>query len=278
MSVISSAADKLAENVGLISKAVISVYDRRGTQVSEEVLGAQSAWDYARKGGKKSDGSSYSEGEISGLQQAFESIRDASSLSVEEKQYIVQFNPSTLSLHARGEGFMPMLSYGENSQPGQDTKSKVRVYLTVQLVFDQVDPLDAFIQDKTNVAPTNLATGGIKTAMTIAGKKKVTVQETVEGFIAMLRSPNTRNVKFSWGQMYYEGVVNNVNAQYTMFNMQGQPIRAHVSLSIMCVDGSSSAEEMGDPWKTAFDKMCDAGGFNGVKEVQEIGNLFNISM
>ncbi|MBQ7680051.1 MAG: hypothetical protein IJT34_09415 [Butyrivibrio sp.] len=269
----------IGENIGLISKAVITVYDRRGSQVSEEVLGAKGALDAASvPGAKKKDGEHFTQEEINGLRQALEDTLAANSLNAAEKKFIVQFNPSTLSLHARGEGFMPMLSYGENSQPGQDTKSKVRVYLTVQLVFDQVDPLDAFIQDKTNIAVTNVATGAAKTVMTVAGKKKVTVQETVEGFIAMLRSPNTRMVTFSWGQMYYQGVVNNVSAQYTMFNMQGQPIRAHVSLSIMCVDGSSSAAQMGEPWKSAFDSMSAAGGFNGVKEVQEIGNLFNISM
>lgn len=39
-------------------------------------------------------------------------------------------------------------------------------------------------------------------------------------------------VYFSWGSFFFEGVVESVNATYTMFSQQGNPLRAKVSLKM----------------------------------------------
>jgi len=44
-------------------------------------------------------------------------------------------------------------------------------------------------------------------------------------------------MRFTWGDMSYQGVLNGVNAEYTMFNVNGEPCRATVSLRLVILDG-----------------------------------------
>ncbi len=43
-------------------------------------------------------------------------------------------------------------------------------------------------------------------------------------------------MKFVWGDMIYQGILNGVNAEYTMFNVNGEPCRATVNLRLVLLD------------------------------------------
>ncbi|MCR5032413.1 MAG: hypothetical protein K6A92_06090 [Lachnospiraceae bacterium] len=192
------------------------------------------------------------------------------------KRYTVQFNPSSISLRGRGQGFMPVLTYGQNGETVKPPKQSVRITMSVRLVVDQVSNADAFMEDKLNLSPTQLGQNIAGAVMTGLGKKQVTVQQTVEGFIAALRSPYTRQVGFHWGSMNYVGILNNVSAQYVMFNLQGQPIRAYINLSILCMHDDPAPNSLG-PWEEAYKKAFSGDELDTVKGGSQLAtNLINL--
>ena len=74
----------------------------------------------------------------------------------------------------------------------------------------------------------------------LTGNVSVSVQQTVEAFIAIMRNENCRMVCFEWGDLKYEGSLRRLNTEYTMFDITGAPIRAKVRMSIYLVETSDS--------------------------------------
>lgn len=201
---------------------------------------------------------------------------------VTKKKFYVQFNPRELKLTGYGGGLAAKNNYIDskdkvNTNELTFEKMDVRIELNVQLIFDQVDPQDAFMADKLNMSTTAMIEGAVKAVRTATGSKELcSVQKQVEAFVAALRSPFTRQIIFSWGDMSYSGVLNRVSAQYTMFNVIGAPVRALVNLTLVCADSSVDANNMG-PWYEAYSKAFGAGAQSFVKNSQKVGNLFNFN-
>ena len=99
--------------------------------------------------------------------------------------------------------------------------------------------------------------------------------QEVEGLIAALRSPYTRCITFNWGDMSYEGVLNRVASQYTMFDSSGEPVRAVVQLSLICADEKVSPNSLGS-WQDAYDTAFGGGSKSLVNAGQKLGSLLNI--
>ena len=167
-----------------------------------------------------------------------------------QRQYQVMFNPSSLKLTASGGGLVAQRRNlgGENDKVGgvaivyvPDTNKNIM--LNVNLIFDQVNPSDAFAQ----VNPFETA-GNVKSLVnaynTIKGKD-YSIQQDVEGFLSACRRPGTRYIRFSMGDMSYAGVLYQVSANYTMFNPTGEPIRAVVYLSMTLIDTKMGYNDMG---------------------------------
>ena len=191
------------------------------------------------------------------------------------KRYTVQFNPSSLSVKGRGQGFMPVLAYGTNGATVHPTKQNVRITVSMRLVVDQVKNADAFMSDKLNLSPTQLAQNVGTAIMTGMGANQPTVQQTVEGFIAALRSPYTRIITFHWGTMNYSGILNNVSAQYVMFNVQGQPVRAYINLSLLCMHDNPAPNSLG-PWQAAYKAAFSGDELDTTAATQVATNLLNL--
>ena len=148
--------------------------------------------------------------------------------------------------------------------------------MSVKLLFDRMDPGDCFLSAKTNVSFSSDVTSVVKSVTRgFAGKSKLTVQEEVEGLIAALRSPYTRCITFNWGDMSYEGVLNRVASQYTMFDSSGEPVRAVVQLSLICADEKVSPNSLGS-WQDAYDTAFGGGSKSLVNAGQKLGSLLNI--
>lgn len=193
-----------------------------------------------------------------------------------KKYFYVQFNPSELSFSGYGGGISAKTDFSGGSGISFESM-KVRITMEVRLIFDKVDPQDAFMADKLNTAPTALATGAAKAVKSKLGKKNQSVQTEVEGFMAALRSPYTRRITFHWGKMTYTGVLNRVSAQYQMFNVNGQPIRAAVNLSLVCADEEVMPNSMGS-WQKQYEDAFGAGDQSLVKAAQKAGNLLNLNL
>jgi hypothetical protein len=249
-------ASVVEANLGNIEKAKIMILDIRGRDISQEkAVMANGGFQKMSLGGTKLGDSGMKKivaGQLAGDPIASLTFNKTGRITgASWKEYIVPFNPSTLSIRGRGQGFMPILAYGQNGATAEPGKQSVRVTITVQLIFDKVDPADAFMEDKASLSPTKLGTNIAKLAIASnGGREDLSVQKQVEGFIAALRSPYTRLVEFLWGEMEYCGVLNNVSAQYVMFNLQGQPVRAHVNLSILHMDDTQDPDTLG-PWQDA---------------------------
>ncbi|MCR5101902.1 MAG: hypothetical protein K6B41_11155 [Butyrivibrio sp.] len=163
--------------------------------------------------------------------------------SAVKKQYEVMFNPSEIRIGGYGGGKFATTIFGKDIKEDTDERSssylqsQAHIIFSAKLLFDKTSNPDAFISDKLTLNASRLgklAGTGIKK---LAGADQGTsVQKEVEAFMAILRDPGLRMISFNWGKMCYQGVLNQANAQYTMFNLNGQPCRASVDISILCAD------------------------------------------
>lgn len=122
-------------------------------------------------------------------------------------QFTVPFNPSELQISSQGG----MVAKKTNLQKQEENDQgetyvyetvKSRKSLSVKLIFDNGE---------------NAPAG---------------VTRMVEGFLAAVRSPASRNISFGWNKFVFSGSLENVSAEYTMFSSHGIPQRAEVTLSI----------------------------------------------
>ncbi len=209
-------------------------------------------------------------------------------LDAMKKQFEVQFNPSDLQIEGYGGGRIASTAFNNAGEQDKGTSANVvmmpmpvYVKMSVKLLFDRMDASECFLSAKKNVnasAAAKVAAQGVNSIVSKAtGKTKLTVQEEVEGLIAALRSPYTRLITFNWGDMCYEGVLNRVASQYTMFDSAGEPVRAVVQLSLICADEKVSPNSLGS-WQAAYDDAFGAGSSSLVSAGQKVGSLLNIKL
>lgn len=298
MALMDAAKNAMNQVSGNLEKAVIEIIDMRGRElIKEEAVNAGGSSGTALQGlnGGLVSGVSGSmnlmstASTLAGTAAITDSILDMAGTAASKfkgeinllhgatkKYFYVQFNPSELSFSGYGGGLSTKTDFTSSSgisfEPVQ-----VRITMDVRLIFDKVDPQDAFMGDKLNTAPTSLATGVAKAVKSKKGKKDQSVQTEVEGFMAALRSPYTRRITFQWGKMVYTGILNRVSAEYQMFNVNGQPIRAAVNLSLVCADQEVMPNSMGT-WQKQYEAAFGAGDQSLVKSAQKVGNLFNVNL
>ncbi len=146
----------------------------------------------------------------------------------------VQYNPSTLHMETQAG---VQVDYGGGSLGGRSSNQIVRTNQPVsttlgfQLVFDDMNPQDAFALE--NMAPTagNLVSGSAD-LMKKARKQEYSVQTQMDGIMSLLTQDETRQVIFYWAKLCFCGELVSVESRYTMFNKSGNPIRGTVDLSI----------------------------------------------
>ena len=204
---------------------------------------------------------------------------------IKRYRFEVQFNPEELYITGYGGEELPIINYRTKDKEGKegDAKDKkgekdpnkigdvplggshmasasTRIDMRFKLIFDQVNIQDAFFADKFTLSQTNIVKGvgsavkkGIGKATDKAKQGHWTVQTEVEALTAIVRDPNKRLARFVWGDMAYEGVINHVNAEYVMFNVNGEPIRAFVNISMVLFDAEVSGANT-DIWKNEYNK------------------------
>ena len=121
---------------------------------------------------------------------------------------------------------------------------------------------------------TRLSVGTVVSTVPWARGTTYTVQPQTDGLIAALLRPSTRLVTFRWADMAFTGQMIEVQADYTMFSVSGQPVRSKVRMNI-----AQQVESAADVqyWETALDNIFqNRSDIVSKTAAQGLGNLLNL--
>ena len=165
----------------------------------------------------------------------------------------VQYNPASLRFTADASPVdAPKLQENVNREVVSQHTRPQSILMSVELIFDAMHPRDCFFSDDLRLS----AGDGLSVGAAAAGlSRKFTVQPQTNGLLTMAMLTKYKNVTFYWASVVFSGEVREARASYTMFAMNGQPVRSHVQLTILQnIVGADRSY-----WKKAFD-ACFGGG------------------
>lgn len=134
----------------------------------------------------------------------------------------VIYNPSSL----RFSGIRSGIDFGHDNTYNEFERPTA-VTMSAELIFDKMEEADAFSSENT---VANQLKNTVLNA--ISGNTSNTVQPYVEMLLGAMVFRSTRWIGFAWGNMIFWGELTSLDASYTMFDMNGNPVRAKVNLSI----------------------------------------------
>ena len=182
------------------------------------------------------------------------SAADKNKLMGKDQEYLameVQYNPSSIQMQTTTGS---QLDYCGGSMGNMANNMIVQnvvptsTTMNVQLVFDEVNLFDAFMVNNVN-SPVGSGVQAVKNLV----QKQYSVQHQIEGILSLLTMDATRQVVFYWAKMCFRGELTAVQANYTMFNKSGNPIRGTVNLSIR--QGEQAGVYDPDNWEKAYDNL-----------------------
>lgn len=273
--------------LGENNKAIIEIEDERpakGSTVNVTETAARSAGSVLGSVSNIVSQASAAVGEASGLSEALKQMaQNGASMGGQSKfkRFEVKFNPNQLRFRAQGGMKVEKKDFSDVGD-GQTVQVKYedmhpRIEMNVQLIFDDCERTDAFQFEKFGDGMAMIRTA-VDSGVMEAKDTVHSVKYQVEGFIGAMRNEKTRRIRFFWGGMMYQGVLNSLNAEYTMFSTTGHPIRATVDLGIVCTDETLGDNNMGQ-WQASFQKAFGTGdGTNLESAMQNVGNLLNINL
>ena len=145
----------------------------------------------------------------------------------------VQYNPSSIHMNTQA-GKQVQYSAGDLGQGSANQITQivqpVSTTMGFQLIFDDMNPQDAFLLENTAPTAGNVISGVADVARKVKGS--YSVQAQMDGLMSLLTQDVTRQVIFYWAKMCFRGELVSVNSRYTMFNKDGNPIRGVVDLSV----------------------------------------------
>ena len=281
--------NSIAENLvnslsGNVPKAILCV---RNIKTLEQITSRDGAEERLRK---KRDNMKDTLDAAKDLQDAFmKATEDALSGTVSSKTrknllgqdqaYLameVQYNPSSIQMQtATGS----QLDYSGGSMGNMANNMIIQnivptsTTMNVQLIFDEVNMYDAFMVNNVN-SPV----GAIAQAAKYAVEKEYSVQHQIEGILSLLTMDVTRQVVFYWSKMCFRGELTAVQANYTMFNKSGNPIRGVVNLSIR--QGEQAELFESSYWGKAYENLFTKGKADGKSTFSKVtnNNVLNLNL
>ncbi|WP_024865148.1 CIS tube protein [Butyrivibrio sp. FCS014] len=264
-----NAADSLA---GFTEKAVLEIADVTDVKIKKQEAPKPTAnkFSIGDIGSFNLDAVSSFASSLTGLtaDKGFELYGD-----IKRYRFTVQFNPDELYINGYGGEELPIQKYRtdedleniKKKRNGQKVEqdpnhirggstmaaANTRIEMSVKLVLDKSNPQDAFYYDKFNLNLTNVTQGVGRAIKTGIKGNYTSIQPEVEALTAIVRNEQRRLLRFIWGDMVYEGILNTVNAQYVMFNVNGEPCRAFVTLGMVLYD-SETAGANTDIWQQEY--------------------------
>lgn len=190
----------------------------------------------------------------------------------------VKYNPSSIRFSTQAGSYMHCGVGGMGINQITQMTMPSQTIMSVDLIFDDMNIPDAFMWEKYQLTAGS-AVSSVSGIAKQAIKDGYSVQAQIDGLIALLTQSESRNVVFYWSEMAFAGEVTNVNAEYTMFNPQGHPIRGKVTLSIFQMDNEvDSADKR--YWDKAFTELfgdyTEDGDVNDNRMLDNIGNFINL--
>jgi len=143
------------------------------------------------------------------------------------KEITFMFNPESYTISSNAH-------YKENSEIGKEgsnpefLKGTTRT-LTTSLFFD------SYYEHMPSAAPMSLL-GGFMSFSSLAESKIKPVTDTTKKIQEAVMIAGSQHkppmVKFQWGNLNFQGVIQNLSEEYTMFTSSGKPTRAKVNITI----------------------------------------------
>lgn len=176
----------------------------------------------------------------------------------------VQFNPNNIQMETVAGVEVEYEGGNLGSRSANQIvqiKHPASTTMNFELIFDDVNPADAFMLENLAPALGNL-TSNVASAVKKIKEQDYGVQNIIDGFMSLLTRDITRQIIFFWGKTCFAGELIGVSSRYTMFNKKGRPIRGVVQLSIR--QGEDAQYTQGkDYWSDAFNKAFGEVGLNG---------------
>jgi len=280
-------------NFGLIDKAVIKVIqgtsynsfrngDSKGESAGVKLAGPNLSSVKITKGGSSMNIGSITEGAVWGSSAATmskyaealgglaASVTDA--FSEYGKTFTVPFNPASFSLSGNAGGRVENTDFtgtrdGKKGNIVSFEPAPLTIRLDVDLVLNDVDPSDAFIEtNATNIKGISKTVG-----KTIGKTDEHSIRKEVEGLLAATRSFSTSLISFNWGAMTYYGELERLQAEYKMFNPAGEPIAGTVHMTVLLIDRGVNEKSMGKWYKAYLDAFANKGSRSLASTAQKFG-------
>ena len=258
-----TAKNFLSNSLGNVEKAIIRVVDDGEKEGGSGGLGEDSVRlsgpeeSASLKGSMDDAFSSDTIKQQTAIEDLASALADNESMFASGKQFKVQFNPATLHLRASGGGYVEIKNFLDISgNKSNDTSysygpSPFSVLMDVDLIFNKVNPNDAFLE---MLQSPGTFKGAGNTVLSLLDKTpSYSVQNEIEGLIAATRCFSTCLLSFNWGKLCYSGVLQNLEANYTMFNPKGEPIAGTVHLSMILLEEGVNEKNMGK-WYRAYNE------------------------
>lgn len=174
------------------------------------------------------------------------------------KSVEVQYNPKSLFLSGVG-GKVRSISAtaGVEAENGYNQiDNAVSTTLSCELVFSNVNISDAFMTEDLMNFNLEAAAGEVANVVKRLMGRSPSVQPQVDGIMSVLTNEFTKYIMFVWGGLVFRGELTRVDANYKMFNKNGDPIFATVNISIR--QGFSPETILSESaWKNNFNKTFE---------------------
>ncbi len=208
---------------------------------------------------------------------AQQTLQNAQPAGSKKRRFQVKFNPSEITFQAKGGSTVARTNFSASGRQAMHyVEMRPKVQIRVPLVFDDYERTEAFMMEKFS-DPTAILRTGATAAVSAVTKRVHSVRPQVEGFVGALRNTHTRKLTFYWGNMCYKGVLNELSATYTMFSIEGRPVRAVVNIGFICSDENEADGNMGQ-WTASYRKAFEGESSRLEGAMQNVGNIFNVNL
>lgn len=199
----------------------------------------------------------------------------------------LQYNPSSIQLHTMKGEILNRSPGGASENMFQQWTVPVQSTMSVELIFDDVNIMDAFNLENI-VSVSGVRDLGKQLYTSRGDSEGFTVRPLVEAIVGAMAAAESRQVIFVWNRMAFDGALVGVNTAYTMFNRKGEPIRARVGIQIFQQNVSKKQE--GETqieikhniqyWEKAYNNLFTSnylgGGSNALEHINKASNLINL--
>ena len=156
---------------------------------------------------------------------------------------MVAFNPQSITVSAESGGEYAKTTLGKDSGSVSMSGMERRIDTSFRIFFEDVNNKDAFAADKLLASTTEYTKDALALTKALTGTS-YSVRSKVELFHAVLKHTEPC-VRFTWGNFSVFGQLTRFNSTYTMFNTQGEPIKATANITITATNEGLSDETAG---------------------------------